>query len=143
MNNLIADNTDMFFVTVIFLLLVLLVMQAFRSRKNRNIFGKRIQFLEENVQALCAGAMGIDTALNNINRRIDRLAQRQETAGPRVDTGARGYNSAIRMIKRGATVGDLVEKCGITSAEAKLLYSMHAGGDNEKASPATARRVFQ
>lgn len=132
MNEFIANNTDLLYCSAILLLLILSCLHGYKSRRDIKYSQKKVELLEENMQALCSGASGIDAMITNVNRRIDRLMQRQEAIDFRADSGSRGYNSAIRMIKRGATVSELVENCGITGAEAKLLHSMHAVSDTEK-----------
>jgi hypothetical protein len=45
----------------------------------------------------------------------------------------RGYETAIRMARSGASVEEIVASCGTTRAEAKLLRRLHECGDPRRA----------
>ena len=45
----------------------------------------------------------------------------------------RGYETAIRMARSGASVEEIVANCGTTRAEAKLLRRLHECGDPRRA----------
>jgi hypothetical protein len=51
----------------------------------------------------------------------------------------RGYETAIRMARSGASVEEIVASCGTTRAEAKLLRRLHECGDPRKADAETMK----
>jgi len=51
----------------------------------------------------------------------------------------RGYETAIRMARSGASVEEIVASCGTTRAEAKLLRRLHECGEPRRAEPQTMR----
>lgn len=60
-----------------------------------------------------------------------RPAAAQAPAAASVNT--RGYETAIRMARSGASVEEIVASCGTTRAEAKLLRRLHECGDPRRA----------
>jgi hypothetical protein len=51
----------------------------------------------------------------------------------------RGYETAIRMARSGASVEEIVASCGTTRAEAKLLRRLHECGDPRRADAETMK----
>jgi len=70
-------------------------------------------------------------------RLIQAQAQAQRPtpapAPPPSSVNTRGYESAIRMARSGASVEEIVASCGTTRAEAKLLRRLHECGDPRRA----------
>ncbi|HEU5136742.1 MAG TPA: DUF2802 domain-containing protein [Steroidobacteraceae bacterium] len=56
---------------------------------------------------------------------------RPAPAAPMANT--RGYETAIRMARSGASVDEIVASCGTTRAEAKLLRRLHECGEPRRA----------
>jgi hypothetical protein len=54
-------------------------------------------------------------------------------APPAQNSNTRGYETAIRMARSGASVDEIVASCGTTRAEAKLLRRLHECGEPRKA----------
>jgi len=52
---------------------------------------------------------------------------------------SRGYETAIRMARSGASVDEIVASCGTTRAEAKLLRRLHECGDPRRADAETIK----
>ena len=82
------------------------------------------QRLQEDIQALCAGAVGLDKRISGIEERSRRMKERQEQLELR-DNGERLYNQAIRMVHKGADAEQLMSVCGLSKAEAELITMMH------------------
>jgi hypothetical protein len=49
-------------------------------------------------------------------------------AVPSASSNGRGYEMAIRMARGGATIDEIVESCGTTRSEARLLQRLHCAG---------------
>ena len=60
-------------------------------------------------------------------------ASKAAAAAPTQNT--RGYETAIRMARSGASVEEIVANCGTTRAEAKLLRRLHECGEPRRAEP--------
>jgi Protein of unknown function (DUF2802) len=104
-------------------------------------------------------AARLETALGEIRKlsgqvivlgsAIEALATRLHEAGaqrpapaqatPAAGQNTRGYETAIRMARSGASVDEIVASCGTTRAEAKLLRRLHECGDPRRAEAETIK----
>ena len=123
------DNNLLFVITSA-LLLVLIVLQNYRSvRKIRALSLENIS-IKSDLSALCRGATNVDRHLELLGSQIKRVTERQE----RLDTSdfvKKEYDHAIRAIKGGASVERLINIHGLSQPEARLLVSLH--GDEGEA----------
>ena len=98
-------------------------------------------------------AARLDTALGEIRKlsgQVTELGGTLESLGTRLQqadaqrpvpapapaaasVNTRGYETAIRMARSGASVEEIVASCGTTRAEAKLLRRLHECGDPRRA----------
>ena len=60
-------------------------------------------------------------------------AQASKIAAAAPTQNTRGYETAIRMARSGASVEEIVANCGTTRAEAKLLRRLHECGEPRRA----------
>ena len=101
----------------------------------------------------------LDTALGEIRKlsgQVTELGGTIETLGTRLaqadaqrpvpaqapaaaSVNTRGYETAIRMARSGASVEEIVASCGTTRAEAKLLRRLHECGDPRRADAETMK----
>lgn len=95
-----------------------------------------LRSLQNDLRALCNAAVGMGDRVNQMERRLRQVAERQEALGLRQDQlnqedpEARSYTQAIKMAHKGAAVDDLIEVCGLSRGEAELVAMMHRlGGD--------------
>jgi len=58
---------------------------------------------------------------------------------PAAGANTRGYETAIRMARSGASVDEIVASCGTTRAEAKLLRRLHECGEPRRADTDTKK----
>ena len=68
---------------------------------------------------------------------VQRAVPASAPAAASVNT--RGYETAIRMARSGASVEEIVASCGTTRAEAKLLRRLHECGDPRRADAETMK----
>jgi signal transduction histidine kinase len=93
-----------------------------------------VRALQHDLRSLCNAAVGMGERVNQMERRLRQLAERQEALGLRQDQlnqedpEARTYSQAIKMAHKGAGVDDLVEVCGLSRGEAELVAMMHRLG---------------
>lgn len=125
-------SNDLFLSIAIFLLLGLMLTKSRRQERKLSAMEFRLEALAVDMEALYAGTRSLDQVLANINKRIETNSAHTEIGSGR-DVPISGYNSAIRMIRRGATIEDLVENCGVSKSEAQLLYAIHTA--RKSASP--------
>lgn len=83
-----------------------------------------IRELQHDIRAITAAAIGVGERVLELERRQRRLNERQEQLDI-YDPANQPYEQAIRMVKNGADVSELVDVCGISEAEAELVSLMH------------------
>lgn len=86
--------------------------------------------LQQDVHALCVGALNLGRHIDALEQRIRRLAERQDQLEMR-DPMEQSYAHAIRLAQKGVNVNDLVENCGLARAEAELLLRVHRAQQQE------------
>jgi hypothetical protein len=101
----------------------LAVRTARRTDRRLREQGQRLEVLQEDLRALCAGAVGVDERMARMEKRARRLTERQEQMELR-DSGDRLYAQAVRMVEKGAGVDELVSVCGLSRGEAELMVRM-------------------
>jgi hypothetical protein len=105
-------------------------------------------------QGIAQNSARLETALGEIRKlsaqvtalggTLETLATQlhQQASAPRpapvqapaiASVNTRGYETAIRMARGGASIEEIVASCGTTRAEAKLLRRLHECGDPRKA----------
>lgn len=65
--------------------------------------------------------------------QVQRPAPAPTPSQAAASVNTRGYETAIRMARSGASVEEIVASCGTTRAEAKLLRRLHECGDPRRA----------
>lgn len=106
-----------------FLLLVALAVWAIRLSKRMKQM--TLQQQEDNinqkkqVQVLASGSIGMGRRLVAIEKKLNMAVERQTEILSK--EGSVSYNRAMELLAMGATVDDLVSKCGLIRAEAELI----------------------
>ena len=83
-----------------------------------------VQMLRDDFGALTAGAVGVGDRQARLEQRIKRLRERQDQFELQ-EPGSQPYAQAIRMVRKGADVEELVSTCGLTRGEAELIVMVH------------------
>lgn len=90
------------------------------------------------IRRLSGQVLVLGGAIEALGTQITQ-AQAQTLAPPPVratpspaSVNTRGYETAIRMARSGASVEEIVSSCGTTRAEAKLLRRLHECGENRR-----------
>ena len=82
--------------------------------------------LSAEISALCSGASGMGDHLTRVEQQVRRLHERQEQLEMR-DPVNREYHQAVKLIRNGVGLEELMESCGLVRAEAELLMRLHGG----------------
>jgi Protein of unknown function (DUF2802) len=90
-----------------------------------------IRRLSGQVIALGGAVEALGTRISVASVQPKEPALRPAPAAASVNT--RGYETAIRMARGGASVEEIVASCGTTRAEAKLLRRLHECGEPRRA----------
>lgn len=113
-----------FLLVLQFVLLIALAVWAFRlSRKIKQmqqLAQETEQAQKKQVQVLASGSIGMGRRLVAIEKRLNIAVERQSEMLNKEGSSV-SYNRAIELLEMGATVDDLVSKCGLIRAEAELI----------------------
>ncbi|MBQ0725180.1 MAG: DUF2802 domain-containing protein [Cycloclasticus sp.] len=90
------------------------------------IDSKKLESIQQDLSALCAGGLGVDERIGKIERRIRELVERvEELETNDAFENLQEFQQAIELAKKGADVAEIVEKCHLTTDEAALLIRLH------------------
>ena len=81
-------------------------------------------------------------ALESLGTRLAQAQAQRPAPAPApasASVNTRGYETAIRMARGGASVEEIVASCGTTRAEAKLLRRLHECGEPRRADAETVK----
>ena len=76
------------------------------------------------LNALCAGAVGVDRRLSSLEKQGRDLGHRQDSMESQKQND-RPYGEAIQLVHRGATLDRLVAELGLSHSEAELVVMLH------------------
>ncbi len=106
-----------------FVILMGVIVWALRLSKRLNQMKQRHEESELNqrkqVQVLASGSIGMGRRLVAIEKKLNLAVEKQSEILSK--EGGVSYNRAMELLEMGATVDDLVSKCGLIRAEAELI----------------------
>lgn len=107
-----------------FVMIVALVVWVLRLSKKltrtRKDVAEAEQAQKKQVQVLASGSIGMGRRLVAIEKRLNMAVERQSELISKEGSSV-SYNRAIELLEMGASVDDLVSKCGLIRAEAELI----------------------
>jgi len=105
------------------LLLMSLVAMAFMYNHFHQILAQQdeiITAMQSDLNAMVSGAVGVGDHLAKLEERTQRLVQRQDTLELQ-EAPERSYRHAIKMLRNGANLDQIMSDCGLARGEAELL----------------------
>jgi biopolymer transport protein ExbD len=106
-----------------FVILIAVVVWAFRLSKSLKQTKRQHVEAELNqkkqVQVLASGSIGMGRRLVAIEKKLNLAVEKQSEILSK--EGSVSYNRAMELLGMGATIDDLVSKCGLIRAEAELI----------------------
>jgi hypothetical protein len=105
------------------LLLLALVAMAFMYNYFHNLMNQQnetIQIIQEDIAAMCQGAVGVGEHLARLEQRTTALSKRQDQVEMQ-EAPERSYTRAIKMVRNGANIDQIISDCGLARGEAELL----------------------
>ena len=105
------------------LLLMSLVAMAFMYNHFHQILSQQdeiITAMQSDLNAMCSGAVGVGEHLAKLEERTQRLVQRQDALETQ-EAPERSYRHAIKMLRKGANLDQIMSDCGLARGEAELL----------------------
>jgi Flp pilus assembly protein TadB len=95
-----------------------------RSRRQTRQLRKEVTQLRSDIRALTTSSVGVGGRVLELERRLRRLAQRQEEFDI-YESANQPYEHAIAMARKGADVKEIEDICGVSRNEAELIQMMH------------------
>ena len=106
-----------------FVILIAVVVWAFRLSKRLALLNREHAEAESSqkkqVQVLASGSIGMGRRLVAIEKKLNLAVEKQSEILSK--EGGVSYNRAMELLEMGATIDDLVSKCGLIRAEAELI----------------------
>lgn len=106
------------------------------ANKRINACNNALQVLQADNPARHVDAATQAGRIEQLERQLQHLSRRQNQLELR-DPVTQTYEPAIRMVRKGADVEELVSTCGLARAEAELIMMLH----RNVATPEAARSV--
>ena len=100
--------------------LALLGMTIFHFRRLFVLHHHQLTIVREDLAALCHGSLGLGERLAKLETRLANIATRQEHLELQ-EAPERSYKQAIKLVRQGANVEELMTDCGLARGEAELV----------------------
>ena len=104
--------------------------------------GDRLETALGEIRRLTGQVIALGGTLETLGTRLNQTTSRAAPPPPPPPSASgnpRGYETAIRMARGGASVEEIVASCGTTRAEAKLLRRLHECSEPRKADAETMK----
>lgn len=109
---------------------IVLIQRQRRLSRELSTVRQQLKVIENELRALYAGAAGVGSHLARVESKLGNLSYRQDQMDVH-DPTIQTYNQAIEMAQRGASVNDLMKRCGLLREEAELLVRLHGVSTTE------------
>ena len=120
-----APATGIWFALGIALLALLVALHALRmARRERAAMAREAESVRTDLRGLVSAALGVGERVMRLERQLSQLAERQDQLDLS-DPAHQSYQQAIRMARRGTSMTELMEVCGLTRGEAELITMLH------------------
>ena len=129
---MVTENLELFIyglsaATAVSLLIALLALVAAqRARKRLRNFEGSLTGLEQAMKSAANIFAESDMRMNAACQQISQLAVRQGTLD--AAGGQAGFKQAIALSRRGASPSELMDTCGVSQGEARLIETMYGAG---------------
>ncbi len=94
------------------------------ARRERQRMAREAEAVRTDLRGLVSAAVGVGERVMRLERQLSHLAERQDQLDLS-DPAHQSYQQAIRMARRGASMEDLMDVCGLTRGEAELVAMLH------------------
>ena len=108
---------------------------ARRARRKLQQFEDSLVNLEQAMQSAANIFAESDLRMNSACEQINQLARRQGSLD--AASGQAGFKQAIALTRRGASLNELMDTCGINQGEARLIKTMYGQPQQSSSGEAT------
>lgn len=117
--------TTLIIVIAITILTLLVTHACYRLYKLNQQQTAKIASLQGQLAVLCAGAVGTDERIIRFEQTLHQLKEQQHTLDLGINT-QQGYDHAIRLARKGASINQLIDNCNLSDEEAHLISRLHS-----------------
>jgi len=126
MNDLILIQTAAGLFLVGFLLFLLFGIKFHRLNKYTKETLLKCDALQSHITAMCSAAVNIGNSIDQLDRKIELLTDRQEKYELKEPRGkTRTYSQAKMLLNNGVKLNEIVEHCGMSYGEVELVAMMN------------------
>ena len=102
---------------------------CYRLYKLNHLQTEKIASLQNQLSALCAGAVGTDERIIHFEQTLNQLKEHQNTISLDIPT-QHSYDHAIRLARKGVDINQLIDNCNLSDEEAHLINRLHGSKDH-------------
>lgn len=117
--------TTLIIVIAMTILTLLVTHACYRLYKLNQQQTAKITSLQGQLAVLCAGAVGTDERIIRFEQTLHQLKEQQHTLDLGINT-QQGYDHAIRLARKGASINQLIDNCNLSDEEAHLISRLHS-----------------
>ncbi|GGD57796.1 DUF2802 domain-containing protein [Lacimicrobium alkaliphilum] len=88
---------------------------------------RQLTLLNEGLHELRTGNIGVGKKVKALEAQLQQLREKQQEL-EEMEPDSKLYTGAVKLLKRGASVEDVMQECELPRAEAELLFSIHGRG---------------
>lgn len=100
--------------------LALIGIGYFHYRRLIDLQNHSLTIVREDLSALCNGTLGLGERVAKLDARLVTLVKRQEHLEMQ-EAPERSFKQAIKMVRQGADIDELMQDCGLARGEAELV----------------------
>ncbi|AFJ02423.1 Protein of unknown function (DUF2802) [Methylophaga frappieri] len=106
------------------LIVLLFSMSLYRLYKLHKSQANEILTLQQQLAGLCAAAVGSDERVVAFERTLHQLKE-QHASLAAGNLHQQGFDHAVRLARKGTSVGHIMESCNLSDEEARLISRLH------------------
>ncbi|ADJ27875.1 DUF2802 domain-containing protein [Nitrosococcus watsonii] len=125
------------------LLILVLYLNFILHRTGRELEEQttHLQQLQRDFEVFCTAGDELGKQVVRLELRVKKLAEWQDQINLHTPE-ARAYSQAIKMVRSGADIDQLVARCGLSQNEAELVYLLHnASSESNTVSEQTKAKI--
>ncbi len=113
-------------------IVMILVIETIHLRKRTQTQNRRINQLNEELNALLSCSRGISERLHNYQHQFRNITERQDKLEVG-EPGSTGYKQAIALFNRGATEEEMLSTCDLSRGEINLITHLQRAKSKNQA----------
>ncbi len=109
------------------LITVFVVIQKQQKSVQQQLRQQRLEYeqLQSQFKLLVSGTQGMGERIHSVEHALS-TSKKEATQNNRVASGDVSVRQAIELARKGATVDELVDICGLSRGEAELMSTIHS-----------------